>query len=157
MRRFVRQKPDSYVLSAQVLHNQMWKEPAVRRSWVIITAIDEHLHHNDLEGYLAQQKRRHVTAIPALGYQMLAREFPNGAGLLAKSCTFGAACIFMNKLSLFDPNAIEETNFTGGRHTAAPTGRVRYPATDELLNLHFKYMGLAYVHARHQMLKTGLG
>jgi glycosyltransferase involved in cell wall biosynthesis len=50
-RRFPRSVADSYVLSAQALHNTAWKESRGRADWVILTAIDEHLHHPDLPGY----------------------------------------------------------------------------------------------------------
>jgi hypothetical protein len=63
----------------------------------------------------------------------------------------------MNKLSLFRPDAIEETNFSAGRHLATPTGDVRPPERDELLLLHYKFLGARYTHERHAMLATGLG
>jgi hypothetical protein len=34
---------------------------------------------------------------------------------------------------------------------------VVYPEADELLNLHYKYLGLDYVRTRHRLLLTGLG
>jgi hypothetical protein len=157
VRRFVRAVADSYVLSALALHETMWKESRARADWVIVTAVDEHLHLPDLTAYLDLQKRNGVTAIPALGYQMLAREFPQGENLLTRICTTGASCAFMNKLSIFDPGALDDTGYEVGRHKASPTGDVYYPANDELLNLHFKYIGLNYAHERHQLLKSGLG
>jgi hypothetical protein len=63
----------------------------------------------------------------------------------------------MNKASVFDPNAIEETNFAPGRHFARPTGTVRLAAGDELLNLHYKYLGMDYIRARHAELLAKIG
>lgn len=157
IRRFERVVSDSYVLSAQVLHNNIWKESRGAADWVIISAIDEHLHHEDLLAYLERQKQFGVTAIPALGFQMLAREFPKTQRRLVDDCTFGAPFDKISKLCVFDPNALDETNFAVGRHSANPTGTVRYPEGDELLNLHFKYLGLEETYERHQLLKTGLG
>ena len=37
-----------------------------------------------------------------------------------------------------------------------PTGRVVYPPTDQLLLLHYKYIGVEYVRPRHALLATGL-
>lgn len=62
-----------------------------------------------------------------------------------------------SKLSVFDPDAVEETNFSAGRHKAEPSGRVRYPERDELLNLHFKWLGCEYVQSRSDLLRKGLG
>lgn len=157
VRKFVRTTPESFVLSAQALHNGVWKESRGIADWTIITAVDEHLHHPDMEGYLIQQKSCGVSAVPALGYQMLATSFPEGDIHLAASLTFGAPFDMMSKLSIFDPSKISETNFELGRHSASPEGEVRYPLRDEVINLHYKYLGLDYVHARHQMLKSGLG
>lgn len=157
VRPFVRAVPDSYVRSAQVLHENMWKESRGRADWVIITAVDEHLHHPDLSGYLTRLSREDITAVPALGYQMIAQDFPGGDGLLAETVTFGAPFAPMSKLSIFNPASIAATGFELGRHMARPEGRVRFPQRDEVFNLHYKYMGLAYTHERHQMLKTGLG
>src|SRR5262249_43840034 len=64
---------------------------------------------------------------------------------------------FYNKLSVFNPNAIAETRYKTGRHWAAPTGHVRYPKQDELLLLHYKFLGLNYLLGRYALLSGGLG
>jgi hypothetical protein len=58
----------------------------------------------------------------------------------------------MNKLRLFDPNALSRTNFTTGCHRAAPKGRVVYPERDEVLLLHYKNLGVDYRLARNRLL-----
>jgi hypothetical protein len=63
----------------------------------------------------------------------------------------------MCKASLFDPVAIEEINYGIGRHVAAPTGNVRLPPQDELLLLHYKYLGFEHTLARLRQLRSGLG
>lgn len=157
IRKFERTTPGSFVASAQSLQNAMWKESRGVCDWVIVTAIDEHLYHAQLAAYLALAKERGITAIPALGYDMVARDFPAPDTHLAGTVTRGVPNAKMSKLSLFDPDAISETNFTTGRHRAAPAGDVRYPDCDDLLNLHFKYMGWDYFQSREQLLATGLG
>lgn len=157
LRRFERAVPDSFVESARLLHDRMWQESRGRADWVVITPVDEHLAHPDLAGLLAECRRHGVTAIPALGFQMVADRFPDTPSRLADVLRRGAPHPPMNKLSLFDPDAIEETRFIGGRHRAAPTGRVVYPAADTLANLHYRYLGLDYLESRHALLRTGLG
>ena len=157
VRQFERLVADSFVGSAMVLHNTVWKEARGKADWVVITAIDEHLHHSDILDYLARCRTAGVSAIPALGFQMLADRFPDSTEWLAASECIGAPYIEMNKLSIFDPNLIEETNFALGRHAAEPTGRVVYPTVDELVNLHYKYLGRDYVRSRHSLLLSGLG
>ena len=42
----------------------------------------------------------------------------------------------MDKPQIFNPNAIQEINFTPGRHNAYPTGNVVKPQENEVLLLH---------------------
>jgi hypothetical protein len=154
--RFVRTNPDSFVLSALDLHNSAWKLSRGQADWVIWTAIDEHLYHPDFGNYLERMTKMGVTAVPALGYQMLAEARPQEDDFLFNLVRSGAPFWEMNKLSLFKPDALTETHFEIGRHRAKPAGRVVVPDEDELLNLHYKYMGVLATHVRHQKLLAGL-
>lgn len=157
LRRFERVVPDSFVMSSQIVHNEAWKESRGQADWVVITAVDEHLHHPDLRGYLDACGKAGVTLVPALGYQMVSKAFPPSGTHLATTLRSGAPWHVMNKLSLFRPDAIEETGFALGRHNAAPIGDLVLPERDELLLLHYKYLGEAYVKQRHAFLAKGLG
>jgi glycosyltransferase involved in cell wall biosynthesis len=141
---------DSFVLSGMQLIESFWKESRGVADWVICTDIDEHLHHPDLLAYLDACKNEGITIIPALGYQMLSETFPQSDQLLCESVTMGAPWVQMNKLGIFAPDAIEETNFGLGRHTARPTGNVVAPDRDELLLLHYKYLGFERTQRRHE-------
>lgn len=157
LRRLERAFPDSFLRSAPVQQDAMWKESRGQADWVIITSVDEHLYHADLTAYLETCRRTGVTIIPALGYQMISRLFPAADALLCCDCPWGASYDPMNKLGIFDPDAIEETNYERGRHRAHPTGTVRYPPRDELLNLHYKYLGVDYIRRRNADLLAKLG
>ncbi len=157
VRRFPRSISDSFVMSARVLHDTMWKESRGKADWVIITAIDEHLYHDDFGAYLAHCMKTGVTAIPALGFEMTNLEFPGFDELLCESRTLGAPHSAMSKLSLFNPDAVQETRYGLGRHWALPTGRIKYPSEDRLLLLHYKYLGLPYLIRRNKTLSEGLG
>jgi Glycosyl transferase family 2 len=157
VRRFERHDPDSFVASSQWLNNHVWKESRGSADWVIISAVDEHFYHRDLVGYLESAKRSGITAIPGLGYEMVSMKFPKPAEELTKTRTRGVPEPQWNKLNLFSPDAIEETNYSPGRHEAQPVGQVVYPEIDELLILHYKYIGYEYVRPRHAFLASGLG
>ena len=131
--------PESRISSALALQETCWRESRGIADWVIVTDIDEHLYHPDVYGYLAQCHTQGVTIIPALGYQMLAEQFPEHNTLLCQSLTRGACDELYSKLNIFSPNEIEAVNYTPGRHTATPTGRVVLPARDELLLLHYSH------------------
>ena len=64
---------------------------------------------------------------------MNSETFPLDKGLLVQTVTHGRPRRFFNKLSVFDPAAIDEARFVEGRHRAAPSGRVGVPARDELM------------------------
>jgi glycosyltransferase involved in cell wall biosynthesis len=157
LRRFERRDPDSLVLSMLAVYNEVWKESRGRADWVFVTNIDEHLYHPRLADYLADCRRDGVTAIPALGYQMVSETFPPASATLCETVRQGAAFDSMSKLQIFNPDAIREINYAPGRHTARPRGRIRWPERDEVLNLHYKFLERDYVRQRHAALGRGLG
>jgi glycosyltransferase involved in cell wall biosynthesis len=156
VREFVREDADSFALSEQAVSNHCWKESRGVADWVIITDIDEHLYHRDLLDLLSEYKARGTTVVPALGYQMISQDFPLPDEMLCTTRTLGAPWQQMCKISLFDPAAIEEINYGPGRHVAAPVGNVRLPPHDELLLLHYKYLGFERTLARHRHLRSRL-
>lgn len=158
VRPFLRSNVESFVLSSQSLHNNVWKESRGRAHWVIVTAVDEHLHHPlGLGRYLRLMQWLGVTAIPAVGFEMVTDVFPSPDEYLTKTRHHGVPFDPCSKLSIFNPDAILETSFDVGRHSAAPTGRVRYPRRDRVRLLHYKFLGLDYVVGRYALLSGGLG
>lgn len=146
--------PESRIGSALALQETCWKESRGIADWVIVTDIDEHLYHPDICQYLALCRAQGVTIIPALGYNMLSEEFPAHKTLLCQSLTRGACDPFLNKLNIFSPNEIDAVNYAPGRHSAAPTGRVVVPVRDELLLLHYHYLGFERVQKRYAQFVT---
>jgi hypothetical protein len=141
--------PESRITSALALQQTCWKESRGNADWVIVTDIDEHLYHPNIHRYLEQCRRTGVTIIPALGYQMLCEDFPEHGQLLCRSLTRGACSTFYSKLNIFSPNEIDAVNYSPGRHTAALTGHIVLPARDELLLLHYHYLGFERVRKRY--------
>jgi hypothetical protein len=159
VRRFAHTVERSFVESHRRMHDTCWKESRGRADWVVITAIDEHLHVPgvSMRAFLSARRREGATYVPALGYQMVSSDFPDAAECLCDTRRTGAPFWQMNKLSLFDPNAIEETHFAPGRHSARPSGRLLLPSRDELLLLHYKYLDFERVVSRYRALAGGLG
>ncbi len=158
LRRFERSHADSFVASHQDMQNHSWKESRGEADWVVVTAIDEHLHVPGvaMRDYLEQCRQMRVTLLHAMGFQIVSEKFPGPDELLCETRTTGAPFAHFSKLSIFDPVAIEETRFETGRHTASPKGRIRLPRRDELLLLHYKNIGFDRVFERHRLLKSGL-
>ena len=155
LRRFERSREDSLVLSMLGIYNECWKESRGKADWVIITNIDEHLHHPVLPDYLRHCQLKGVTVVPALGYQMISESFPDSAARLCEAVTTGAPSGDYSKLQIFNPDAVREINYTVGRHKAWPQGDVGWPERDELLNLHYQFLGRTYLGLRHGQLSSG--
>jgi Glycosyl transferase family 2 len=152
----VRADADSWVRSAKQIYDTSWKRSIGLADWVVVTNMDEHMFHHDMLHYLKACHERGITAIPALGYQMITRDWPSPGSVLWRDHPEGAPWVDMSKLQIFSPRHIAETNFAVGRHRAAMEGEVRLPERDEVLNLHYKYLGFDYVSSRHAALATGL-
>jgi hypothetical protein len=150
LRPFVYTHPQSRILSSVDFFENCWHASRGQADWVIVTDIDEHLWHRDLEGYIAACDRAGVTAIPALGFQMLSDTFPPPDVTLADRLRMGAPWSPMSKLNLFKPDAITATGYAPGRHSAEPLGRVVLPPRDEMLLLHYKYLDFERLLERHQ-------
>jgi hypothetical protein len=159
LRTFERTHPDSFVLSHTNLQNTAWKESQRHADWVVITAIDEHLHVQGtaMRDYLQAQAAAGVTYIPAMGFDMNAPEMPEDYGLLTTRITFGRPRSAFNKLGIFNPDAIEDTGFAVGRHAAASVGRLTLPQRDELMLWHYKHLGFERNVTREMIQNTRLG
>ncbi|MGA7744769.1 MAG: glycosyltransferase [Polyangia bacterium] len=162
VRRLVRTDPDSFVRSEQSLFDHCWKESRGFRGtrladWVIVCNIDEHLVHPDLGAYLQRCQEAGITAIPALGYQMLVEEFPGPQECLRRTRTRALPDPTDCKLCVFSPTAIKEIHHTPGGHMARPEGHVAVPARDELLLHNYQILGIDYTLGRFAELRTGLG
>ena len=159
LRQLPRVDTDSFVISHTQMQEHAWKESRGQADWVVITAIDEHLWVRGMEmiRYLQGLHEAGVTCVPALGFDMHSEEFPRDSGLLIETVTCGRARRFFNKLSIFNPDAVEETRYVGGRHSAEPTGKVVFPAQDQLLLWHYKHLGFERVAARHDAQGARLG
>jgi hypothetical protein len=152
----VRPKRDSFVLENTSRQNKCWKKSRGAADWIIMTAIDEHLYHPDLHGFLARCRDQGVTVIQAEGYEMISDQFPQSSEPLFKQIRRGMRSPeWFDKIQVFNPNKIEEINYDPGRHTAHPIGEIVMSQWEVKL-LHYKFLGLDYVVPRYAKLKTGL-
>ena len=158
VRRLERTDPASYVASSAAMRNHAWKESRGTAEWIVIVDVDEHVcvPGMTMRDYLRQCRRRRVSLLHGMGFQMISEDFPAPHELLCATRTIGAPYARESKLSIFDPLAVDETTFGLGRHMARPRGRLRLPWRDRLLLLHYKYVGFERLYQRHRFLKTGL-
>jgi glycosyltransferase involved in cell wall biosynthesis len=166
LRKFEWRYPGFFTKSNSIVQNRVWKESKGKADWVIMVDVDEHLYVSGvpISEFLEAKKNQGVTLIPALGYQMLSKKFPEPDEQLCNTITMGAPYSQMNKMVLFNPDAITEINTSPGRHKANPVGQLKFSKRDELLLLHYKYIGFdrlmarhASVHAKHSEIKEDSG
>lgn len=159
LRRWQRANPNSFILSQQKWLNSVWKESRGNADWVLLVDIDEHLviQRCPIKDYLKSCKDKGVTLLPALGYQMITDKFPEPEELLCQTRTHGAPFYMMSKPSVLDPDAIHESNFSKGRHTAKANGKIIFPDQDELLLLHYRFLGFDHTFKRNTLQGKNLG
>lgn len=147
---------DSFVDQARSLANTYWKLSRGSATWVFVVDLDEHLYHRELRERLRAYAANGTTVLKVEGYDMVAEQFPSDDRPLSQSVTRGIRVRDLDKLAIFDPRAIRETNYEVGRHAARPVGRViwevRHPAT----LLHYKWLGVDYVSERNEMIAARL-
>ena len=142
--------PDSRIISNHKLLEVCWKESKNIADWVIVTDIDEHIWHPNIIGYLKRMKQLGVTLIPALGFDMIQENMPNQDSLLSEVILYGAPSSMYSKANIFSPTHIDNIGFGLGRHISNPSGQIKIPHSDELLLLHYKYIGFNRVLERHK-------
>ena len=157
MRPFRRSDPTSFVESERDLFENCWKESRGRADWVFLVNLDEHLYHPSLTAYLRTSLHEGVTVIPATGYQMVSSCFPQTRAPLTTQVRTGVRWTQMDKTCVFDPERIEQLGYGPGRHSAQPRGEIRCPERRELVLLHYKYLGAAYLISRLSELRPGFG
>ena len=145
---------ESLVESSITQMNQVWKQSRGQADWVGVCNIDELFWHIDILWYLRQCRRRGITFLGSIGYQMVSERFPDFGENLPKSYRFGVRDRGFDKPSFFNPDAIEASGFSAGRHRYDPTGHVKRAEVDEILLLHYKYIGFDYVLKRHAELNS---
>lgn len=147
---------DSFVDEERRLSDTVWKQSRGAADWVIVLDIDEHAYHPQLAEYLVRCARSGVTALRGIGYEMICDRFPEADATLVDCVTVGVRSAGHDKFCIFNPDAVTESFFGHGRHTAEPEGAVKWPHHPELLLLHYKELGVEYVIRRSAELRQGL-
>jgi hypothetical protein len=143
---------NSVVDEQRRLFDRAWQRSRGRADWVILADVDELVHRPDLVAYLVRCRMDGITAIEALGYEMVADAFPAGDEALTRLVTRGCRSVGHNRLCIFNPDAISATHFGPGRSRAWPEGHVVWPPSPEVLLLHYRQLGVDYVLARNAHL-----
>jgi Glycosyl transferase family 2 len=148
---------DSFVDEERRLSDAMWKPSRGEADWVAVVDMDEQIYHPDLLVHLNECRCSGITAIQAVGYEMVSSRFPARNDILCETITNGFRYpAALDKFCLFDPDAITLSNFAAGRHGASPKGRVVWDSSHSVKLLHYKKLGLDYYLQRTAELRSGL-
>jgi hypothetical protein len=134
--------------------NQFWHPSRGQADWVAVCNIDELFWHVDLARYLRECRSKGITFLESTGYQMVSPSFAKPGENLARTYRRGARDADYDKPAFFNPDAITESGFAIARHGSDPQGNVVRPVTNEILLLHYKYLGMDYVTLRHAELNA---
>ncbi|MCU0600175.1 MAG: glycosyltransferase family 2 protein [Desulfobacterales bacterium] len=148
---------ESFIETALILFDQVWKQSRGVADLVLSCDVDEFLWHPQMKEFLSKSLADGCTIFRPRGWQMFHESFPITSGQIYEEVHHGCRDKDFDKVCLFDPNRIDEIHWAAGGHTSAPTGQVKWGSDDQLLLLHFKLLGVPYVVARYAALKTRLG
>lgn len=126
------------------IKNNEWKKSKGVADFVIVCDMDEFLYHENMIEYLIDMKKNNYTLSKVLGFEMITEKFNfNYDYKLTELLKEGIYTHWFNKLCIFNPNKIDEINYSPGCHGAKPIGDVSFTES-ELKLLHYKNLGLEY-------------
>ncbi len=139
------------------IKNNCWKESRGQADWVIIVDTDEFIYHVDLIVFLKEKQLEGVTLFKPKGYMMVSEKLPSTQGMIYEELKMGISQEASSKPVIFNPNKIEEINFSTGAHSCNPTGEVKlYESIGDLKLLHYKVLSLEYLLTRARKCKERL-
>lgn len=125
------------------IRNEEWKDNQESFDWIIVCDNDEFLYHPSILEKLDEYKKNGITIPNTETYQMISKTFPNLEYKITDQVKQG----FRQggtKLVIFDPQQIQEMNYSVGSHLCSPTGKVTKSRIAELKLLHYRMLGYEY-------------
>lgn len=126
------------------IKNHVWKSSVGYADYVIVGDCDEFLYHENMLEFLKESKENGITIFRPEGYHMVGDEdleLTNTDNILEK-VKEGVRANVLDKLMMFDCNAISNINYNFGCHTANPIGKIVLSNDTNLKMLHYKFLGL---------------
>ncbi len=137
------------------LKNNCWKDS--NADLIIVCDIDEFLYHKNMIRFLKRFKSVGYSIARPCAYDMFNSEVPTTEGHIYDEVKIANRNVFFDKLVLFDPQKIKDTNYYPGAHYALPEGEVKLYKDDHSLKLlHFKYLGVDHIMKRHELYRKRL-
>ncbi len=139
------------------IKNNCWKDSRGRADWVIVVDTDEFIYHLDLYDFLKKKYSKGITLCKPKGYLMVSEKLPTTKGMIYDELKRGIPQEASSKSAIFNPNKIEEINYSAGAHSCEPTGEIKlYESSGDLKLLHYKVLSLDYLLTRSRQCKERL-
>jgi glycosyltransferase involved in cell wall biosynthesis len=135
------------------IRNNCWKEARGKADWVIVVSFDEFIDAKDLRMELFNNtnydtiKPQHIEMVnfdEGVYTSKCNKVFPQKPQINPG---------FMSKTLIFNPNQIQEINYTPGAHTCHPIkvdgSKVKELLSDKIICKHYHYLGFDWTKKRH--------
>lgn len=139
------------------IKNNCWKESRGIADFVIVCDMDECLFLPNGLKTLKMMKENHYTICVPKWYDFISEEYPKYVeGKLLHEIS-NRAYIGDGKCILFDPNEINEINYSVGAHQHNPNGNVKYYVSPNVYVLHINHhLSLEYLLNRYKTMEERL-
>jgi len=139
------------------IKNNCWKDDNTKSKvpdWVFVVDMDEFIWSSNLFNQLHTYKKQSVGAIYSQGFEMFSSDFSfQYEGNIIDKVTQGIPSQWYCKLNVINPNAVIETDYGIGAHTASPKIRSGFgllsSTSSDLKLLHMKYLNWEYFLKRN--------
>jgi hypothetical protein len=133
------------------IKNNCWKADNV--DLVIVADADEFLYHPDLINFLSENK---YDVYYPTGYNMISAHFPMDYDkLLVDQVRYGAYDPGYSKSIIFNPQTLQDINFTPGCHHSSPVSKNSYELSiykgQDLKLLHYKNLSFDYRYNKNSL------
>jgi hypothetical protein len=123
------------------IKNHEWKKSRNIANWVIVCDIDEIFYHKNPLEYLKRIHAKGYCMVKPMGYNMASEEYPAYGKQITELVKNGVSFEPESKLCVFNPNRIEEMNYSAGCHSARPLAKNLTIHVGEAFLLHYKFLG----------------
>lgn len=137
------------------LKNEIWKKSRQKADLVIVCDIDEFIYSKNFTDILNKSIEEKSTLFKCQGFNMITDVLPSYSDDLFSRFQFGVRESNFDKILMFDPNKIEEINYSFGAHDACPIGKIKFSKQVFSL-LHYKFISLDYILARYKLFSSRL-
>lgn len=140
------------------MKNHAWKGSRGEADFVVVCDMDEFLYHPCMSDFLCGLRAEGYTIVRPHGFEMTSEQLPlfKGEPITSLVITGVSDTLHYSKTILFDPNRLDEINFSLGCHTSFPVGYVKEYNNDDVKLLHYKHVDRKEVLRKHKFIHKNL-